>query len=81
MLLAVPGTAVEVSSVVGLECKTVLDATNLYGSARPPAGFSSNAEYVKSVTGGPTAKAFNTNFASLRADRRRPCTAEQPVVR
>lgn len=67
VLLAVPGTAVEaaLSSVVGLEGKTVLDATNLYGGARPPAGFASNAEYVKSVTGGPTAKAFSTNFASL----------------
>ncbi|MET9241331.1 hypothetical protein [Nonomuraea sp. NPDC003709] len=67
VLLAVPGTAVGValSSVVGLEGKTVLDATNLYGGARPPAGFSSNAEYVQSVTGGPTAKAFSTNFASL----------------
>ena len=67
VLLAVPGTAVEaaLSSVEGLEGKAVLDATNLYGAARPPAGFSSNAEYVKSVTGGPTAKAFSTNFAAL----------------
>lgn len=66
VLLAVPGAAVAaLSSVAGLEGKTVLDATNLYGDARPPAGFSSNAEYVKSVTGGTTAKAFNTNFASL----------------
>jgi 8-hydroxy-5-deazaflavin:NADPH oxidoreductase len=67
VLLAVPGTAVKaaLSSVVGLEGKAVFDASNLYGGARPPAGFSSNAEYVKSVTGGPTAKAFNTNFASL----------------
>ncbi|MBN6042220.1 NADPH-dependent F420 reductase [Amycolatopsis sp. 195334CR] len=67
VLLAVPGTAVEaaLSSVAGLEGKPVLDATNLYGGARPPAGFPSNAEYVKSVTGGPTAKAFSTNFASL----------------
>ncbi|MGY0538880.1 NADPH-dependent F420 reductase [Nocardioides sp. YJ-D4] len=67
VLLAVPGAAVEaaLSSVTGLEGKTVLDATNLYGGARPPAGFSSNAEYVKSVTGGATAKAFSTNFASL----------------
>src|SRR5687768_14176644 len=57
VLLAVPGVAVEaaLSSVVGLEGKTVLDATNLYGGARPPAGFASNAEYVKSVTGGTTA--------------------------
>ncbi|MFD7073834.1 NADPH-dependent F420 reductase [Nocardioides sp. NPDC059952] len=67
VLLAVPGAAVEaaLASVTGLEGKTVLDATNLYGGARPPDGFSSNAEYVKSVTGGPTAKAFSTNFASL----------------
>lgn len=67
VLLAVPGTAVEaaLSAVAGLEGKTVLDATNLYGGARPPAGFSSNAEYVRSVTGGPTAKAFSTNFATL----------------
>jgi predicted dinucleotide-binding enzyme len=67
VLLAVPGTAVEatLSSVKGLKGKAVLDATNLYGDARPPAGFASNAEYVRSVTGGPTAKAFSTNFASL----------------
>jgi hypothetical protein len=31
----------------------------------PPAGFSSNAEFVKSRTNGPTAKSFNTNFAAL----------------
>lgn len=69
VLLAVPGTAVEaaLSSVGGLAGKTVLDATNLYGDARPPAGFASNAEYVKAMTGGPTAKAFSTNFASLFA--------------
>lgn len=67
VLFAVPGTAVEaaLSSVTGLEGKTVLDATNRYGGARPPGGFSSTAEYIESVTGGPTAKAFNTNFASL----------------
>ena len=67
VLLAVPGTAVEeaLASVVGLGGKTVLDATNLIGGAQPPVGFSSNAEYVKSVTGGPTAKVFNTNFAAL----------------
>lgn len=67
VLLAVPGAVVgrALSSVAGLEGTTVLDATNLYGGAQPPAGFSSNAEYVKSVTGGPTAKAFSTNFASL----------------
>jgi 8-hydroxy-5-deazaflavin:NADPH oxidoreductase len=51
-------------NVQGIDGKTVIDATNLVG-ADPPEGFSSNAEYVKSRTNGPTAKAFNTNFAAL----------------
>jgi 8-hydroxy-5-deazaflavin:NADPH oxidoreductase len=67
VLVAVPGDAVQaaLASVTGLSGKTVLDATNLYGDVKPPAGFSSNAEYIKSVTGGPTAKVFNTNIAAL----------------
>jgi 8-hydroxy-5-deazaflavin:NADPH oxidoreductase len=67
VLVAVPGDAVQaaLSSVSGLSGKTVLDATNRYGDVTPPAGFASNAEYIKSVTGGPTAKIFNTNIASL----------------
>ncbi|GAA0222135.1 dinucleotide-binding protein [Cryptosporangium japonicum] len=67
VLVAVPGDAVPaaLASVTGLSGKTVLDATNLYGEVKPPAGFASNAEYVKSVTGGPTAKVFNTNIAAL----------------
>lgn len=67
VLIAVPGAAVAsaLANLTGLSGKTVIDATNLYGGATPPAGFSSNAEYAKSVTSGPTAKAFNTNFASL----------------
>jgi predicted dinucleotide-binding enzyme len=32
---------------------------------RSPDGFSSNAEFVKSKTNGPTAKSFNLNFAAL----------------
>ena len=44
--------------------KTVIDATNRVG-ADPPAGFRSNAEFVKSKTNGPTAKSFNINFAAL----------------
>ncbi len=32
---------------------------------REAASSSKNAEFVKPVTGGPTAKAFNSNFASL----------------
>jgi predicted dinucleotide-binding enzyme len=42
----------------------VIDATNLVG-VEPPEGFSSNAEFVKSRTNGPTAKSFNINFAAL----------------
>ena len=66
VLLAVPGAAVAhaVEKLPGIEGKTVIDATNRYG-VDPPAGFASNAEFVKSKTGGPTAKSFNINFASL----------------
>jgi len=67
VLVAVPGGAIAeaLSSVGGLDGKTAIDATNLWGDPQPPRGFNSNAEYVKSVTGGPTAKAFNINFATL----------------
>jgi predicted dinucleotide-binding enzyme len=66
VLLAAPGGAVAqaLDGVSGIEGRTVIDATNLIG-AGPPDGFASNAEYVKSRTGGPTAKAFNINFAVL----------------
>lgn len=66
VLIAVPGAAVDeaLGGIQGLEGKTVIDATNLVG-AEPPAGFTSNAEFIKSQTGGPTAKSFNLNFAAL----------------
>jgi predicted dinucleotide-binding enzyme len=66
VVLAVPGAAVAeaLDNVRGFEGKTAIDATNLVG-ASPPDGFASNAEFVKSRTGGPTAKCFNVNFASL----------------
>src|SRR5215210_2664852 len=66
VVVAVPGGAIAeaLDTVRGLEGKTVIDATNLVG-VDPPEGFSSNAEYVKSRTSGPTAKSFNANFASL----------------
>ena len=66
MVFAVPGGAIAeaLDSVQGIEGKTVIDATNLVG-ANPPEGFSSNAEFVKSRTDGPTAKSFNINFAAL----------------
>jgi predicted dinucleotide-binding enzyme len=67
VLIAVPGGAVEeaLGKVTGLEGKTAIDATNLYGGATAPGDHASNAEYVKSVTGGPTAKAWNFNFGAL----------------
>lgn len=66
VLLAVPGGAVAdaFDAVSGWDGKTVIDATNLVG-AEPPGGFSSNAEFVKSKTNGPTSKSFNLNFAVL----------------
>jgi predicted dinucleotide-binding enzyme len=66
VLVAVPGGAVAdaVDGVKGWNGKTVIDATNLVG-ASPPEGFSSNAEFIKSKTSGPTAKSFNLNFAAL----------------
>lgn len=67
VLVAVPGGSIAeaLAGASGLEGKTAIDATNLWGGPKPPQGFDSNAEYVKSVTGGPTAKSFNINFASL----------------
>jgi hypothetical protein len=66
VLVAVPSAALAAAleSVQGLTGKTVIDATNVVGTT-PPEGFRSNAEFVKSKTNGPTAKAFNINFASL----------------
>jgi 8-hydroxy-5-deazaflavin:NADPH oxidoreductase len=66
VLIAVPGATIAdvFETVSGWEGKTVIDATNRFGTD-PPDGFASNAEYVKSKTNGPTAKSFNLNFARL----------------
>jgi hypothetical protein len=66
VLVAVPGglIAEAFGRLTGVEGKTVIDATNRMGVGAPD-GFASNAEFVKSRTGGPTAKSFNINFASL----------------
>jgi 8-hydroxy-5-deazaflavin:NADPH oxidoreductase len=66
VLVAVPGATIAEAfeTVRGWEGKTVIDATNRFGTD-PPAGFASNAEFVKSKTNGPTAKSFNLNFARL----------------
>ncbi len=66
VLVATPAKALAeaLDRVTGLEGKTVIDATNVIGT-EPPDGCASDAEFVKSKTGGPTAKSFNLNFASL----------------
>jgi predicted dinucleotide-binding enzyme len=66
VLLAVPGATIAdvFESVSGWAGKTVVDATNRFGT-EPPDGFPSNAEFVKSKTNGPTAKSFNLNFARI----------------
>jgi predicted dinucleotide-binding enzyme len=66
VLLAVPSEAIAsaLGKVAGIDGAPVIDATNLVRGDRPE-GFNSLAEYVKSLTGGPVAKAFNTNFAAL----------------
>jgi 8-hydroxy-5-deazaflavin:NADPH oxidoreductase len=66
VLVAVPGGAVAdaLDKVQGIEGKTVIDATNLFG-VDAPAGFASNAEFIKSRTNGPTVKSFNLNYARL----------------
>jgi 8-hydroxy-5-deazaflavin:NADPH oxidoreductase len=78
VLLAIPGGAVGegILKLRGFEGKTILDATNRFG-VDPPAGFSSNAEFVKAQSNGPTAKSFNLNWALLYGQlgqtRARPC--------
>ena len=51
------------AKVRGLGGQVTIDATNTFGPA--PAGYESLAQQVKAIVGGPTAKAFNTNFAAL----------------
>ena len=65
VLLAVPSGAIAdaLGKVSGLEGKVVLDATNAFGGRNDE--FPSLAHEVKSITGGPVAKAFNLNFARL----------------
>jgi len=65
-LLAVPAGAIgeAIGKVSGLDGVPVIDATNSVREPRPE-GFDSLAAYVKSLTGGPVAKAFNANFARI----------------
>ncbi len=51
------------SRVSGIAGKPAIDATNAFGGRNEE--FESLAAQVKSLVGGPVAKAFNVNFASL----------------
>jgi predicted dinucleotide-binding enzyme len=66
VLLAVPSKAFAeaLEAVRGIAGKITIDATNRVG-VQPPGGFASNAEFAKAKIGGPTAKSFNINFASI----------------
>ncbi len=68
LLVAVPGTAIAeaLGKVSGIEGKVAIDATNVFGERDE--SFESNAHHVKSLTGGPTAKAFNLNYARIYDD-------------
>jgi len=67
VLVAVPGPAISAAlgKVTGLAGKIAIDATNAYPSRNE--AFPSLAEEVRSITGGPVAKSFNLNYASLYA--------------
>jgi predicted dinucleotide-binding enzyme len=66
VLLAVRAAQIEsaLEGVKGIAGPPVIDATNVVSAGRPE-GFDSLSEYVKSLTAGPVAKAFNANFANL----------------
>ncbi|HEX3538825.1 MAG TPA: hypothetical protein VHT75_00150 [Acidimicrobiales bacterium] len=65
VVIALPGDAITdgLGRVAGLAGQVTIDAANKFGP-RPP-NYVSVVEQVKAIVGGPTAKAFNTNFASL----------------
>src|SRR5262249_5852453 len=74
ILVAIPSGAIAeaFSNVSGYEGKVVIDACNAFTGRNEE--FDSLAEEIKSITGGPTAKAFNINFAAAYDE-----IAEQPV--
>jgi predicted dinucleotide-binding enzyme len=65
VLVAVPSGVIAdaLASVTGIDGKVTIDATNHFQGERPD--FPSLAHQVKSITGGPVAKAFNLNFAAI----------------
>jgi 8-hydroxy-5-deazaflavin:NADPH oxidoreductase len=73
VLIALPADQIAdaVGKVSGLEGKLTIDAMNAFRGRREE--YESLAHEVKSLVGGPAAKAFNTNFARLydRIDEQR----------
>jgi 8-hydroxy-5-deazaflavin:NADPH oxidoreductase len=65
VVVSVPGSEIAdaLGKVSGLDGKTAVDTTNVFGERNEQ--FESNAHWVKSIVGGPVAKAFNLNFAAL----------------
>jgi predicted dinucleotide-binding enzyme len=65
IIVAVPSSEIApaLERVQGLGGQVSIDTTNAWGGR--PVGFPSLAHLVKSLVGGPTAKAFNINFAKL----------------
>jgi len=65
ILVAVPSGSIAdaLGKVSGIDGKTSIDATNAFAGRND--AFESLAHEVKSIVGGPTAKAFNLNFAAL----------------
>jgi 8-hydroxy-5-deazaflavin:NADPH oxidoreductase len=65
VLVAVPSNAVSeaLKKVTGLKGKIAIDATNAFAGRNE--AFPSFAHEVKAITGGATAKAFNTTFAAI----------------
>jgi predicted dinucleotide-binding enzyme len=65
ILVAVPSGSIAgaLGKVSGLDGKTAIDATNAFGGRNEQ--FESLAHEVKSIVGGPVAKAFSANYAVL----------------
>jgi predicted dinucleotide-binding enzyme len=73
VFVAVPSSTIAeaLGKVSGIDGKVAIDATNAFGGRNEQ--FESLAHEVKSITGGPIAKSFNANFATLydRIDEQR----------
>jgi len=65
LLVAVPGPEIAnaLGNVTGSDGKVTIDATNAVRGRNED--FESNAHEIRSIVGGPTAKSFNLNFASV----------------